>query len=739
MIKCIAFAAVLASAAPGVWGQACPQQQYDNKKALVHLDSTGIASSRFLNPRKPFPVVSPLPLPNQAQIWNVCADEAVVTFANSASGQALVVTIPYVYRQIQIEDVLKGLSGQIKFVTEAGKNLVNLAEPSLAAINGQVQPELLGAGGIPEDVARIQDALRPPAQVITAQNSSYALLTRSEGVRKRLSDWKKMNANAPAKATAAITQVSDELQRLEAKLQDGLSAIDFRDQRPPLSECPDPSAEKQTCTYQFTLFDNGTFPIPSVVWRRLVRFSDGTVRFTVRFFDEQVPASNAEGFLRVRADVRERDSATTWSVNAGVGYSVRPEDARKLPDDPSKDRPFTLLDPYTGGQLDGFNGLAGIELIQTLRDRARARVSARFKNGVLGEKDGSGSLTVPVYTVDVYGINSVSTRFGKFAMFQPARRIAINATGEGFQLNAIGVTVGHIVSQESATGVPDKANQDSSVTILRWSGAPGFSVFKHMDVFGLYGEKKSKKDTSYDYHTLGAQLFFANSPANPTGQPSFLSFSGSAAYFQSERDIRVHGTPDRPDGNGKVWLLDAAVTQLSNGGAGTQSLRTLGMLIGAGTGDDPNSQKDESYLGETSGFTGYDSLFLSSFSKLQDGTPARFPLGTGLANKFYLAGNYTERAYKPINLLWWLARALQIDGDVSSSATSLKAHWFHLDQPFQSHHDAGYEAGLQWFIQVPKGVTTTLGCNRYFPGRATRGFLLVDPMACSLQVALTLQ
>ena len=133
-------------------------------------------------------------------------------------------------------------------------------------------------------------------------------------------------------------------------------------------------------------------------------------------------------------------------------------------------------------------------------------------------------------------------------------------------------------------------------------------------------------------------------------------------------------------------------------------------------------------------------MFLSSFaSNIQDGSPARSPVGEGLANKAYVGASYVERAFKQINLLWWLARAMQVEGDVKSSATTLRAHWFRLDEPFQAKHDAGYEIGLQWQIQVPEGVTSTLGCSRYLPGSATRGFFSVKPMSCAAQISLILQ
>jgi hypothetical protein len=145
-------------------------------------------------------------------------------------------------------------------------------------------------------------------------------------------------------------------------------------------------------------------------------------------------------------------------------------------------------------------------------------------------------------------------------------------------------------------------------------------------------------------------------------------------------------------------------------------------------------------------FSGFDSLFLgSSFldnlkdGSVQDGSPGRTPFGKGLANKYYLGLNYTEREIKQINPLWWVARIAQVDNDAKATATSLRAHFFHLDEPFQDKRDAGWEAGLQWQIEVPAGVKHSLGCSRYFPGSATRRFFLVNPMQCSLQVSLVLQ
>ena len=472
----------------------------------------------------------------------------------------------------------------------------------------------------------------------------------------------------------------------------------------------------------------------------MVRSSDGVVRFRVSFFDDQIPVSNAEGYLKVRPEVLERPSSTTWSVTAGAGYSVAAQSDRKRPEN-GESRPFTLADPYTGKTVDFFNGSARLELTQTLRERARARVVPQFKNGALGGEDKTRTFSVPLYTIDVFGLNGLSGRFGKYTMLNPSRGIAINASGEGFQYNWHNIMIGHIVNSESGQGVPDEANQDNSVSLLRVSGAPGFSIFKHVDLFGVYGEKKKKQDTPYDYYTWGGQLFFASSPEEPQPKSTFSSLSGSVSYFHSSRDVGKQGTTPRTNGSGNVWLLDTGITWLHEGGTDTKALRSLSFLLGAGTGDDPNSpHRDESYLGETASFSGFDSMFLGSFpSVLQDGSPARLPFGIGLANKFYLGASYVERDFKQINFLWWIAQLFQVAGDAKSPATTLKAHWFHLDEPFQGRRDAGFEAGLQWQIEVPAGVKHSLGCSRYFPGNATRRFFLVEPMQCSLQVSLTLQ
>jgi len=773
MIKKLAVAvAVMAALPAAAWCQTECKPPYKLKHVLVQLDSTGISGWRFLNSRRPFAVVDPEePDEGKAVLWEECAQKADVTFTNSASGQSLIVTLPYTYRRVDARVAAIAIEAQLvemlqAIATAAPKTPAPGDAASLeAVVTDALKPPPDDKGGLVEltrfatlKLRRIGGELVNEAQEQTLQQAAESAdkaqqatekvrpvliraIARSAILRQKLAAWTKANPAADPTVRDAAKTLDEELQRLEAWLQEGLGVIESGSERPPLSECSDPTAESQTCRYQFTLFDNSSFTVPPDTWKRLVRFSDGTVRFSVRFFDEQFPASNTDGYLRVRTKVRERPSVTAWSLNSSVGYSLKPQSPRKRPEN-DESRPFTLADPYTGRVLDGFNGSARLELIQTLSERAKARVNAQFKEGALGEKDDTRTLTVPLYTVDVFGLNAASLRFGKYAMFQPARRIAINAVGEGFQLNVHNLSIGHIVTLESATGVQDDANQDSDVTVMRLSGAPGFSIFKHVDVFGLYGEKRRKKDTSYDYNTLGAQFFFANSPSDPQKDKTFTSFSGSVSYFHSDRDVGTAGTPVVVDGTGSVWLIDAGVTWLREAGASTKSLRTLGVLLGAGTGDDPKTtDKDESYLGETAGgFSGYESMFLSAFpSTLQDGTPARLPIGKGLANKSYVGINYVERAFKQVNLLWWLARAMQVEADVRSPATILRAHWFRLDQPFQEKQDAGFEAGLQWQIQVPEGVTTTLGCSRYYPGSATRRFFLVEPMSCSGQVTLTLQ
>src|SRR6185295_239503 len=117
-------------------------------------------------------------------------------------------------------------------------------------------------------------------------------------------------------------------------------------------------------------FDNATIRVPDDVWKRLVRFSEGVVRFSVKFLDDQqIPISNSDGFLRVRQKFQERPSSSNWSVTAGVGYSVNAEVSRKRPEN-GEVRPITLDDPYTGGTTNTFDGSAKFDFSQSFRDRA---------------------------------------------------------------------------------------------------------------------------------------------------------------------------------------------------------------------------------------------------------------------------------------------------------------------------------------------------------------------------------
>src|SRR5262245_34470691 len=115
MIRAMVLSAVVASVIPYAgWCQAGAANSpangvagnctspYKNQDLLIQLDTTGISNWRYLNARAPFPVVLPATLqkPTDRDAWEHCAELADVGFANSASGQALTITIPYVYRRI---------------------------------------------------------------------------------------------------------------------------------------------------------------------------------------------------------------------------------------------------------------------------------------------------------------------------------------------------------------------------------------------------------------------------------------------------------------------------------------------------------------------------------------------------------------------------------------------------------------------------------------------------------------
>jgi hypothetical protein len=753
VIKTILFSAIIISIAPPAFGATstlnCANQGYSPKEINIQLDSTGISGWRFLNPRAPFPVVdfkstSVPPQKPDSLTWQRCAQEADIIFFNGASGEALSVAIPYSYRLFDRNRLADEIIDQVDQVTSAqgniSDNLRQKIKPLFDASPGRVP--------VPEQAIKFAAQIRDRHENREKLVSDLANeRTRLLEIQQEVEKWMKppvasASDNETEKESSA--SLKDGIIRLGALLFEGIDALESSTAQPPLSECPNPTAESQACTFKFTIFDNGTFKIPPTTWVRLVRFSDGVVRFKVSFFDDQIPVSNSEGYLKVRPEVLERPSSTTWSVTASGGYSVVAQSDRKR-EDGTTNRPFTLEDPYTGKTLDSFSGTGRLELIQTLQEHARARVDPQFKNGALGGDDKSTTFSVPLWTVDVFGLNGVSGRIGNYTMLNPSRGIAINASGEGFQFNWHSLMIGHIVKSESAKKVPDPENKDTSMTLLRVSGAPGFSIFKHIDLFGVYGEKRDTEKTSpYDHYTWGGQLFFASSPGQPEKQSVFSSLSGSVSYYHSERNIRPQSTSGTvlTDGSGSVWLLDSGLTWLRENGADTKALRSLSILLGEGTGDNPDSKhRDESYLGETATFSGFDSLFLGSsfLDNLQDGSPARTPFGKGLANKFYLGLSYTEREVEQINPLWWIARIAQVSDDAKTTATTLKLHWFHLDEPFQNKRDAGFEAGLQWQIEVPAGVKNSLGCSRYFPGSATRRFFLVDPMQCSLQVSLVLQ
>jgi hypothetical protein len=825
---------------------------YEIQDVLIEIDATGVANWRFTNRRRPFPVVKKLPCggdPPQKAIqednkfdivWDQQAVGASAVVRNTASGNAVVLTVPYEYQapdlvaaQSWVDERVARVNQELEKPGElAGidlrcppdeglgciRSLLTRISPSGAAEQDQtteqqatavrrwlegieISPEVLALPEAQplEDLRQQGDVLRSQsiereATAVELEKLSTEPTTSSERAAKAVQealdlrrqadeldaeaerlaaiygrefllldlerailaiDPAKLSWNPPPPPPAetpaqAGERLRDSLRRVQVALSElGRAEEAAQGPEPPVAECQSLLRERQKCAWTTTLYEGGEVRLDGEVWRRLTRFSRGVIEIHVQPFDESRLLTNRAAYLRVRSRIEEPGTTTSWKLTGDLGYEVVPEIDRNPADMLAGF--FTTEEPYDDGRLRKFTGTAKLELNQTFGSIAEASVTSQFKSGDLGEATTTRTLVVPLYHVKVTGLNGMSLLFGKRDFAVPGAGIAISESGEGFQLDWQRMSFAHLVKRESLTGTANDDDQDTDVSIVR-ARVPlskAEAVIQAFELTALRGENNTKDQTPYEHWTVGVDAAFGDLLQEPK---ETWSLTGRLAGFYSEREAERSAEEasgeELPasfisieDGSGLVWLVEGRFVLLEpqQGNKVPKARRSFTLVHARGDGDDPETTEDEGYIGETSGFVP-DRLFLRSLAATlreplveipaqEEGGQPTFRLGTplvrgGLSNKSYygLAILERERA-RYISPLDWIARWLGLGSEIKDQGVTLAVHAYRLEEPLGGRTDAGLEADVEFRIQVPQGINTSLAFAQYWPGNATRPFI----------------
>jgi rRNA maturation protein Nop10 len=758
----------------------------------VPLNNTGIADFSLVNPRNPHWLVEPGPARDSLQRaqYRACLEDVSIQFVNRTATRSFLVSLPFT---LETEARLsKGLEAELDrtlFIvgslaaTSGGPKAV---DPRWSDVARTIQDELDGLtegtacpSGVLDRVARKARGRR--VLRCSVANIRGALVPMLQELAEK------------TRSRSAVVRQAQLLQRLTASTAKALDRYGFLPD--PDKQCAEANAAGQrSCSFQVSVPANSDPTLDPRLWEAVYSSAPRLIKFVVSFFDGQDTPANATGYLRAQPAFVEETSKTSWSLTGSLAYTRDPRTGRK--DEAGSPRRFSPEDRYMGGEKRRFPASGRITLAQTLGSRATGNLDLTFKSGDLGGEASTGELKASKYDFTLFGVRGSSWRAGKYAMATPSDGLAINETGEGVELvfpGLGGLSIGHIVKRESLTGKADAADRDSDVTIFQARNLP---VPEKIGVTGasftaLYGEENKENQDRYTYATAGGEIQFGSSQGLDLTAPARIeamteedarwrinSFSGSLAHYRSDRNARTGLDSIVPepgdtcstttlcrveDGEGHVTLLTANWSRvlvgrrLRNGAPyfRTKPLRFFRVRVGEGSADDPDTAGDEGYLGETAKFAP-DKIFLSSFAA-DLAPPEGASIGAGLSNKSYFELAYTEQTWSPLQrLAWWITRtddnqirrireARRKDPFVNkidpivSQASILKLHLYQFEEAVLGSRDAGLEVGLDFQIEVPKGIKSTLGLGWFFPGSALEPYLADDPFVVSYSTSLTLK
>jgi len=690
-------------------------------RIAIPLDNTGIARSDALNPRRPYPLVQPdkLVADGQDSCYNHL-DKITLTFANRTDR----------YFGVQLSLNLK--SGEL--LMDAYQRLEQLLK---APLPDGCRKALSQLDSLPAESSKLSDQLENQCRNYRFPSSE------SEFTREKLRGF-----------LVDLDQAIAALRELPTWSGKNL---------PDLCK-PDASARVIHCTPKLIVPPEGAQRVTGAILNLLDK---GTATFTVTFENSADIPSNSTGYLQTAETSTEAPDSTKWQLSAQIGSAWDPDTGKK-----AEKKTFDTNSPFQGDRLQHFSGVGNFKVSQRLGNRATASATLGFKKGDLGEKDTTQQVTVPEYMVDFYGLSDLQLVFGKYTLAKPSDAVAVNVTGEGFELRLPrSFSLGYLVKRESAFGEADRQNRDNSLALAQlkngaFSATTGIGKFLRTgSLIALYGREGSaaldvpvgslpldkdhcpQKDSSgtastqqacyaYHYWTVGGEVAFS-AAQDKTSAPPDKTFAGTLALYYSERKLDRFATVDTGnrvrDGRGYVGLFKPTYLRFKH----DKLQYTVGAQLGYGSGGKATDRIDRGYLGESTAFAP-DQIFLNGFAgHVSDGgnPTGKQALAPGLSNKSYLALVWTSPQF---SLLEYLVKALQMNEAPASKSTTLKLNWYRFNQSAFASHDAGFEADLEFSVEIPKGITTTIDMGYFRPGEALRSVILKDVWAISASVKATI-
>jgi hypothetical protein len=445
----------------------------------------------------------------------------------------------------------------------------------------------------------------------------------------------------------------------------------------------------EVCDLVITLHPGESQRVPAELLAPKNAASSPPVAFRVSFFLDDSTPTNSVGYLATvdRAFLTEPDLKTAFSLSSSVGFLDEPKFADVVSD----------AAPYDDKRLSHWPVATKLSLKQSLGFRAEADVDLQIKSGDFGGADTVKDVRATKYQFTTYSARGYRLSFGKFLQAAPAGGIAIRESGEGLVVGFKGLTVGRLYKRESHDGSANPDDADSSSWITQASGLTfkSFKRIRSLDLIFVHG-KDRQPGTAHQYMTGGATVNFSITP----------EVSGMMSVFRSDR--RALGESTVKPGGGYVWLANGTYARVVSDG---NAKWLVNGALGYGQKDNPDTDRDESYIGETSAFAP-DSLFLS-------GLASKLPVvKTGLVGKKYIGGSVTYDGWSIFDLV---ADILQLpDDEIISHSMALSVHRYALSRKIDFESSLATEWGLEFQIETPKSVRVSSKLAYLTDGRVLR-------------------